>query len=294
MIEVLQPGPLTTVQDLGRAGLAHLGVPRGGAADAASLRRANQLTGNPPGAAGLEVTLGRLTVRFETDAVVAVTGAPVPLLLTAGAPEPVHGAAFAVPAGAVLRLGSPVAGLRSYLAVDGGIDVMPVLGSRSADPRSGLGGKPLRPGERLPVGRPRSRQEKLPPGQQRTLMSGPAELRAIAGPRDDWFTAAALATLGTAGYQVSPRSDRTGLRLDGPPLQRAPGQDRELRSEGMAAGSLQVTHDGQPILLLADHPTTGGYPVIAVVVSADLELAAQLRPGQQVRFALSPPAHGRR
>ena len=170
----------------------------------------------------------------------------------------------------------------------------PVLGSRSADPRSGLGPEPLRPGMRLPLGRPRSLQEKLSAEQQRTLTSDPAELRAIAGPRDDWFTAAALATLGTASYQVSPRSDRTGLRLDGPPVQRAPGRDRELPSEGMAAGSLQVTHDGQPILLLADHPTTGGYPVIAVVVSADLGLAAQLRPGQQVRFALSPPARGRR
>jgi KipI family sensor histidine kinase inhibitor len=295
MIEVIQPGPLTTVQDLGRAGLAHLGVPRGGAADAASLRRANLLTGNPPDAAGLEVTLGRLTVRFETDAVVAVTGALVPLTLTSGhAPVPAHEAAFAVPAGAVLRLGSPTAGLRSYLAVDGGIDVMPELGSRSADPRSGLGPEPLRPGDRLPVGRPRSLQEKPPAERQRTLTPGPAELRAIAGPRDDWFSAAARATLGTASYQVSPSSDRTGLRLNGPPLQRAPGRDGELPSEGVAAGSLQVTHDGQPILLLADHPTTGGYPVIAVVVSADLGLAAQLRPGQQVRFAVSPPARGRR
>ena len=122
-------------------------------------------------------------------------------------------------------------------------------------------------------------------------MPGVAELRAIAGPRDDWFSAAALATLGTTSYQVSPASDRTGLRLSGPSLGRAPGRTGELPSEGVAAGSLQVTHDGQPILLLADHPTTGGYPVIAVVVSADLGLAAQLRPGQQVRFSVSsgPP-----
>jgi allophanate hydrolase subunit 2 len=123
---------------------------------------------------------------------------------------------------------------------------------------------------------------------------GPAKLRAIAGPRDDWFSAAALATLGSASYQVSPTSDRTGLRLSGPALGRAPGRAGELPSEGMAAGSLQVTHDGQPILLLADHPTTGGYPVIAVVVSADLGLAGQLRPGQQVRIAVSRPARGKR
>jgi biotin-dependent carboxylase-like uncharacterized protein len=293
-MEVLQPGPLTTVQDLGRAGLAHLGVPGSGAADVASFRQANRLAGNPAEAAGLEVTLGRLAVRFGTDTVVAVTGAPVALTLSAGAPEPVHGTAFEVPAGAVLRLAFPAAGLRSYLAVNGGIDLPPVLGSRSADRRSGLGPEPLRTGDRLPVGRPRSLQKKLPAERPRTLMSGPADLRAIAGPRDDWFSAAALTTLGTASYQVSPASDRTGLRLAGPALPRAPGRAGELRSEGMAAGSLQVTHDGQPILLLADHPTTGGYPVIAVVISADLGLAAQLRPGQQVRFAVSPPAPGRR
>ena len=290
-IEVLQPGPMTTVQDLGRAGLAHLGVPGSGAADAVSLRRANLLAGNPPGAAGLEVTLGRLALRFATDAVVAVTGAPVSLALAAGDTErePAFGAAFVVPAAAVLRLGTPPTGLRSYLAIDGGVDVAPVLGSRSADRRSGLGPPPLRPGERLPVGRPRSPDEKPAVERPRTVGPGHAELRTILGPRDDWFSAAALATLGTASYQVSPASDRTGLRLDGPPLERAPGRAGELPSEGTAAGSLQVTHDGQPILLLADHPTTGGYPVIAVVESADLGLAGQLRPGQSVRFAVSPP-----
>jgi KipI family sensor histidine kinase inhibitor len=311
-LEVLQPGPLTTVQDLGRAGLAHLGVPGSGAADAASLRRANMLAGNQPGAAGLEVTLGRLAVRFEHDAVVAVTGAPVSLTLATGHaggsgpvgsgvspgesvpprdaaaedPGPVFGTAFAVPAGAVLRLGTPTAGLRSYLAVDGGIDVPPVLGSRSADRRSGLGPVALRPGERLPIGQPRSRIERQPVELPRTVEAGAVVLRSIAGPRDDWFSAAALATLDTSSYQVSRSSDRTGLRLDGPRLRRAPGREGELPSEGMAAGSLQVTHDGQPILLLADHPTTGGYPVIAVVVAADLGLAAQLRPGQEVRFAV--------
>jgi len=287
-VEVLQPGPLTTVQDLGRAGLAHLGVPRSGAADAASLRRANGQVGNPPDAAGLEVTLGRLVVRFESGSLVAVTGAPVPMTLSeASSPAPAHGTAFGVRAGAVLRLGAPAAGLRSYLAVDGGFDVTAILGSRSADLRSGLGPAPLRAGERLPVGRPRSLPEKLPAERPRPAISGPAALRAIAGPRDDWFSAAALATLASASYQVSPSSDRTGLRLDGPRLERAPGREGELPSEGVAAGSLQVTHDGQPILLLADHPTTGGYPVIAVVVSADLGLAAQLRPGQQVGFAIS-------
>ena len=298
-LEVLQPGPLTTIQDLGRPGLAHLGVPHSGAADAASFRLANQLAGNDEAAAALEVTLGRLALRFGFDAVVALAGAPVPVRLTAagaspqGDPadvNPIGGTVVRIPAGAILRLGSPPAGLRTYLAVSGGIDVPPVLGSRSADVHSGLGPPALRRGDRLPVGRTRSR-----PGQQQRrgpalrpespAIAGPAQitdLRVLAGPRDDWFSAGALAALAGGSYQVSAASNRTGLRLTGPVLRRA--RDTELPSEGMAAGSLQVTHDGQPILLLADHPTTGGYPVIAVVASADLGLAAQLRPGQRIRF----------
>jgi KipI family sensor histidine kinase inhibitor len=329
-VEVLQPGLLTTVQDLGRAGLGHLGVPASGAADPGSLRLANSLVGNEPGAACLEVTLGRLALRFESDAVVAVTGAPAPVRVDDA--EFFPGAAVAVGAGSVLRLGAPAAGLRSYVAIDGGFDVRPVLGSRSADGLSGLGPRPLRPGDWLPVGRPRSRQKEdrqtrlrtagpaagPPPAntvqagtvqastvqagtvqagtvqagtvqagtvQAGTVQASTVELRAIAGPRDDWFGAAALEALAGANYVVSPASNRTGLRLTGPPLRRV--RTRELPSEGMAAGSLQVTHDGQPILLLADRPTTGGYPVIAVIAAADLGLAGQLRPGQQVRFRVS-------
>jgi biotin-dependent carboxylase-like uncharacterized protein len=286
---VLRSGLLTTVQDLGRAGLAHLGVPASGAADAGSLRLANSLVGNEAGAACLEVTLGRLALRFESAAVVAITGAPAPV--SVGDDEFAPGTAVAVPAGSVLRLGAATDGLRSYVAINGGINVRPVLGSRSADCLSGLGPRPLRPGDWLPVERPRS----LPRESQRQRLrthvpalpsAGAAELRVIAGPRDDWFSAAALDALASASFVVSPASNRTGLRLTGPALRRErPG---ELSSEGMAAGSLQVTHDGQPILLLADRPTTGGYPVIAVVVAADLGLAAQLRPGQQVRFRVSP------
>jgi KipI family sensor histidine kinase inhibitor len=300
-VQVLQPGPLTTIQDLGRAGLAHLGVPPSGAADAESLRQANYLVGNDAGAACLEVTLGRLVLRFECDAVVAVTGAPVPIRVGSATDSGVGGerandrehapaAAFAAAAGSVLRLGAPVSGLRSYVAVDGGIGVRPVLGSRSADCLSGLGPAPLRPGEWLPVQRPRSHPEiprdERPRGAEPPAPgAGPVELRAIAGPRDDWFTAAALDALAAGTYVVSPASNRTGLRLTGPDLRR--GRPGELPSEGMVTGSVQVTHDGQPILLLADHPTTGGYPVIAVVVSADLGRAAQLRPGQQIRFRVS-------
>jgi KipI family sensor histidine kinase inhibitor len=288
-VEVLQPGPLTTIQDLGRAGLAHLGVPASGAADADSLRLANSLVGNEAGAAGLEVTLGRLALRFESAAVVAVTGAPA--LVSVGDDEFASGTAIAVPAGSVLRLGGAAVGLRSYVAINGGVDVGLVLGSRSADGLSGLGPRPLRPGDWLPVKRPRSRLRDG--GRQRTravvptlLSAGTAELRVIAGPRDDWFGAAAIDALAAASFVVTPASNRTGLRLAGPALRRE--RLGELPSEGMAAGSLQVTHEGQLILLLADRPTTGGYPVIAVVVTADLGLAAQLRPGQQVRFRVSP------
>ncbi len=300
-VDVVQPGPLTTVQDLGRAGLEHLGVPASGAADSGSLRRANDLVGNDGNDGCLEVTLGRLALRFGFDAVVALTGAPAPIRLSSAdgtAIGPIHETAFAVPAGSLLRLAAPPAGLRSYLAIRGGIAVPPVLGSRSADTLSGLGPPPLRPGQRLPVGRPRSRPDDRQGQQQRaarpaaaassaSATSSPAsvaELRVIPGPRDDWFRAAAMAALASGSYQVTAASNRSGLRLAGPLLRRA--SERELPSEGMAAGSLQVSHDGQPILLLADHPTTGGYPVIGVVVSADLGVAAQLRPGQRIRFRL--------
>ncbi|HKD88615.1 MAG TPA: urea amidolyase family protein [Streptosporangiaceae bacterium] len=300
-VEVVRPGPLTTIQDLGRAGLAHLGVPASGAADAGSLRLANELVGNDEGAACLEVTLGRLELRFGFDAAVALAGAPAPVrLIPAAGTGPAHETAFAVPAGTALRLGAPPTGLRSYLAISGGIDVPPVLGSRSADLLSGLGPAPLRPGDRLRVGRARSRPVSEKARRPRT--AGPSAaaqrpgappqitetvLRVIRGPRDDWFSEGAISALAGESYQVTAASNRSGLRLAGPPLHRE--RRDELPSEGVAAGSLQVSHDGQPILLLADRPTTGGYPVIGVVVSADLDVAAQLRPGQRVRFQLVAP-----
>jgi biotin-dependent carboxylase-like uncharacterized protein len=298
MIEVVRPGPLATVQDLGRPALGHLGVPRSGAADAASLRRANQLAGNPLDAAGLEVTLGRAVLRFSREALAAVTGAAAPVTLTRGPDQaaiPVEfEAAFAVPAGALLRIGTPAAGLRTYLAVRGGIDVPAVLGSRSADLLSRLGPAPLRAGDLLPVGAAghAGTGGHEAGGVSRTGshrgpgVTAPAELRVLPGPRDDWFAAGAIDILCGAGYVVTPASDRVGLRLDGPALPRASASSGELASEGMVTGALQVPPDGKPILLLADHPVTGGYPVIAVVRSADIGLAAQLRPGQPVRFTL--------
>jgi KipI family sensor histidine kinase inhibitor len=299
-IEVRSPGPLATVQDLGRPGYGHLGVPRSGAADAGSLRLANRLVGNPENAAGLEFTLGGAALRFHTAAWVAVTGAPADVRLRAGHAGPAGdrsgiGVPFRVPAGTELTVSAPAAGLRSYLAVRGGIDVPPVLASRSSDGLSGLGPAPLRPGDVLPIGTtpgcgpivadvaPLAGVPGGPGGPSRPgRHGGPAELRVVPGPRDDWFGAGALDLLRTGEYVVTGASDRTGLRLDGPPLPR--GRDGELPSEGMVTGALQVPPDGLPILFLTDHPVTGGYPVIAVVASADIGRAAQLRPGDAVTF----------
>jgi biotin-dependent carboxylase-like uncharacterized protein len=229
--------------------------------------------------------------------VVAVTGAVAAVTVAAGEGAPQEARSdrmLAVPAGSVLRLAAPVAGLRSYLAVRGGLDVPVVLGSRSADLISGLGPRPLRAGDRLPVGAGAAPgglddAQGNPGGLASPPMpAGPdavVDLRVLAGPRDDWFNPVALQTLTGEPYRVTPASNRTGLRLAGPALARA--QAGELPSEGMVRGAIEVPHDGQPILLLADHPATGGYPVIAVVHSADVSAAAQLRPGQRVRFVLA-------
>jgi KipI family sensor histidine kinase inhibitor len=304
-IEVIRTGPLATVQDLGRPGYGHLGVPRSGAADAASFRLANRLVGNPENAAGVEITLGGAVLRFRTAAWAAVTGAPAAVRLRAargagpgagtGGDRSGMGVPFAVPAGTELTVPAPAAGLRSYLAVRGGIDVPPVLGSRSSDALSGLGPAPLRPGDVLPLGSTRGCGPILADvAPFAGFTPGPAGLRVVPGPRDDWFAAGALDILRGGDYVVTGASDRSGLRLSGPALPR--GRDGELPSEGMVTGALQVPPDGRPILFLADHPVTGGYPVIAVVVSADIPRAAQLRPGDQVRFQyerLSVPAPGR-
>ncbi|WP_157246330.1 biotin-dependent carboxyltransferase family protein [Nonomuraea typhae] len=280
MIDVLRPGPYTTVQDLGRPGFAHLGVPRSGAADLPSLRLANRLVGNPEGAAGLELTFGGAHLAFRTGAWVAVTGASCPV---SGAGAAGMGAPFWVPAGAGLRFGTPATGLRTYLAVRGGIAVEPVLGSRSTDSLSGLGPEVLRAGTLLPVG-PAHGQPEITVDVAPSRPVGGAVLRVVPGPRTDWFVPGALRELCGRPYEVSQDSNRVGVRLRGPKLERA--RDGELPSEGMVAGAIQVPPSGQPIVFLADHPPTGGYPVIGVVRAADLPVAAQLRPGGDVRFTL--------
>ncbi|NGO08252.1 biotin-dependent carboxyltransferase family protein [Streptomyces sp. HC44] len=278
-LAVVRAGALTTVQDQGRPGHAHLGVPRSGALDGPAAALVNRLVGNPPEAAVLETTLNGCAVRPRSAVTVAVGGAPCPVFVD-GRPV-AWGAPVHVPGGALLSVGTAVSGVRSYVGVSGGVAVEPVLGSRSTDLLSGLGPPPLTDGMVLPLGRPTAPHARVDLAAQ----SGPpAELvlRVTLGPRADWFTAAAVRTLTTHTYRVSSASNRIGLRTEGPALERArPG---ELPSEGMVLGAIQVPPDGRPVIFLADHPTTGGYPVIAVVRAEDLPATAQAAPGTPVRF----------
>lgn len=276
---VEDPGPLTTVQDEGRVGRAAIGVGRSGACDRASYRLANRLVGNPPGATALEVTFGGLSLRSEDDLVIVTTGAPCP-----GAP---HNGPARLAAGEVLRLGAPEAGLRTYVAVRGGLSVPPVLGSRATDVLGGLGPAPLAPGDRLGVG-----EDVGPmPGVDFAAVAGPTsglvEVTITEGPRRDWFDDEAWRLLLGQQFVVSGESNRVGVRLEGEPLARS--RDGELPSEGMLRGALQIPPSGLPVLFLADHPVTGGYPVIGYVVDADVDRCAQLRPGQPLRFHTLAP-----
>ena len=290
-LEVLATGAQTTVQDRGRPGLAALGVGRSGAADARSLDLANRLLGNPPEAAALEVTVGGLAVRARGGGgYVALTGADCPMSID-GRPVP-SAAVVWLPDGAELRLGVPTAGLRSYLAVRGGIDVPSVLGSRATDTLAGLGPAPLRDGDRLPVGPTPAEAPHVDVAPVAPPTTGEITLRVVLGPRDEWFTDEAVQALTSTPFVVGSDSDRVGVRLTGASLARA--RDGEISSEGMVPGALQVPPSGEPVLFLADHPVTGGYPVVAVVRAADVPLAAQARPGQQIRFELTGGARDRR
>jgi biotin-dependent carboxylase-like uncharacterized protein len=277
-MRVVAPGPLTTVQDLGRPGYGHVGVPPSGALDPGALRLANRLVGNPETAAGLETTFGGLAVVLDAPSCLALTGAPAPLTVN-GRPAPLY-APFHAPAGALVTLATPSSGVRSYLAVAGGIAIAPVLGSRCADVLSGLGPPPLSTEDTLPIGEPT--------GLPSTVDSAPAwppgdgTLRLYPGPRDDWFTGEALDLLTSQPYRVTTHSNRIGVRLAGPALTRR--HNAELPSEGLVTGAVQVPADGQPLVFLADRPTTGGYPVIGVVDPRDLRIAAQARPGAQLTF----------
>lgn len=277
-LTVVRAGALTTVQDRGRPGWAHLGVPRSGALDRPAARLANRLVGNAESAALLETTLNGVTVRLDHATDVAVTGAPAPVRVD-GRPAG-WGVSIAVPAGAVVDVGSTRSGVRSYLAVAGGVTTDPVLGSRCTDTLSCLGPPPLSNGQTLPIGAPAD-----PPGSgSLTAPRPPGEvvLRLRLGPDDGWFTTGGLRTATESTYAVSPSSNRVGVRLRGPAI--AWVEDREMDSAGMVLGAVQVPPDGEPLVFLADHPTTGGYPVLGVVDDDDLSTLAQARPGSPVRF----------
>ncbi|WP_256094579.1 biotin-dependent carboxyltransferase family protein [Streptomyces sp. EN27] len=280
-LHVVRPGALTTVQDAGRPGLAHLGVGRAGALDAPAARLANRLVGNPPDAAVLETTLTGCAVRPDRPVVAVVGGAGCRVTVD-GRPV-AWGAPVRVPAGAVLDAGPAGTGLRSYLAFAGGLVPDPVLGSRSTDLLSGLGPAPLSEGDEVPLGETVPGAP-LPAAGPVPWPGAPAELvlPVHPGPRDDWFTEAALRTLLTAAYRVSPHSNRIGLRTEGPALERS--RTEELPSEGMVLGAIQVPPDGRPVVFLNDHPTTGGYPVIGAVPERALAAAAQAVPGTRLRF----------
>ena len=282
-ITMLRPGMLTTVQDLGRWGFQASGVPVAGPMDEYSHFLANRIVGNPPSAAALEVTLIGPELEANVALTCAVAGAT--FALTAGdAMVPMH-EPFTVRPGQRLRFGARCAGARATLAIRGGIDVPPVFGSRATSliSRMGpLGGRPLKPGDELPVSTAPVAAGPATPVVPLPLPVGGARLRIVVGPQERFFTTGAYRTLFASRYVITPTSNRMGYRLDGPRLEHAGRAD--ILSDATPIGSLQIPASGHPILLMADRQTTGGYPKIGVVISADLPLAGQLAPGDWVEF----------
>ena len=281
-LQVLEAGPLLTIQDGGRPGWAHLGVPVAGAADHGSARRANRLAGNRPDAAGLEAQGGGCRLRLSAARTLAVTGARADLTVD-GLPAR-QDAPLALPAGAEVVIGVCRQGIRVYVAVAGGLDVDEVLGSRSTDTLSGLGPPPLRAGDVVGLGRLESGILYDDFSRPLPRAADVVEVSARLGPRDDWLSTAGRARLDDGEFVVAPTSDRTGLRLTGPVVDL---MDRgDLPSEGVVAGAVQVPPGGQPIVLMRNHPATGGYPAVAVVDDEGVDALAQASPGQRVRFRL--------
>ena len=285
-LRIIEPGLLSTIQDLGRPGYAALGVAPSGALDRGAARTANRLVGNPEGAAVVEVTMGGLRVIAERDLWFAVTGAWGPIRLTAAGSVPHELDPYEAhpwPAGSELQLDWFGHGARAHLAVRGGIEAQTVLGSRATDVLAGIGPPRLRAGDELPIG-----DEPHDPIPVAVLAPWGAphddelEVELAPGPRADWFAASALEALFEAVWTVTNDADRIGMRLHGPVLART--RQAELPSEGMVPGAVQVPPSGRPTILLADGPVTGGYPVLAVATDAALDLLAQARPGTRLRF----------
>jgi biotin-dependent carboxylase-like uncharacterized protein len=285
VITVLKPGLLTTVQDAGRPGWRRFGMPLAGAIDQRAYAVANLLAGNPLDAAVLEATLSGPALRFEADGSAAIAGADMKPTLDGTPVEP--WSAFPVRAGATLAFGAAALGCRAYLAVRGGIDVPSVLGSRSTYVRAavgGLNGRPLKAGDAVPVGAapPAATRLRRIPREFVPRYGGEVQLRALPGPQDDYFTAEGMATLWSATWQVTPRNDRMGYRLDGPRIAHVGSAD--IVSDALGPGAIQVPGDGKPIVLAVDAQTTGGYPKIAWVIGPDLPALAQARAGARLRF----------
>ena len=284
-LERLKTGPLALLEDLGRPGLAQMGVTRSGAADRRSHTLANRLVANPHDRATVEVTFGGFSARVRGgDVAIAVTGADADPSVN-GIPFGTNSIHYAHD-GQVISLGAPRSGLRSYLAVRGGIDAEPMLGSRSYDVMSAIGPQPLKPGDLLSVGEHTAEFPELDQAPVASIAGDLLELVVVPGPRDDWFTEPDA--LVHTDWVASDRSDRVGMRLVGRPL-RHRWPDRQLPSEGATRGAIQVPPNGLPVILGPDHPVTGGYPVIGVVAERDIDKVAQVRPGQHVRMHWSRP-----
>lgn len=281
-LTVVRPGMLTTIQDLGRWGQQHVGVPAAGPMDWFAHRLANQRLGNADSDATLEVTLIGPELLADDEVGCVVTGAEFEV--TAGERRTRSGEPFVVRAGERVRFGARLSGARAFFAVEGGFRVDPVLGSRATSLFSRIGpfgGRALKIGDVLPVlrargGAPRSIGRALP-----ATRNG-ARVRVMLGPHQSRFPASALRALGASRFRVTPESNRMGYRLDGPRLEFISGTD--ILSDATPIGSIQVPASGHPILLMADRQTTGGYPKIATVITADLPLAGQLAPGDWIEF----------
>ncbi len=290
-VRVIKPGMLTTIQDRGRWGLQSRGVPVAGPMDPVSHRLANALVGNDGDAATVEVTLVGPLLEFEDERVIAVTGADFELVLD-GKPMPV-GAPFIAPSHSKLRFGARQRGARAYIAIAGGIQVPPTLNSRSTHLTSAMGGlegRPLRAGDRLPLGDVHQTR-RAGPAPAEPIVPLPergAVIRVLAGPQQEYFSEGALDVLQSAPYTIAENSDRMGFRLQGPRLSHVRGAD--IISDATPLGVLQVPASGQPILLMADRQTSGGYPKIATVITADISAAGQLCPGETITFRVCTPA----
>lgn len=276
-VTVITAGPLTTVQDRGRFGHRDRGVSPSGAADLGSAAHANRLAGNPASAAVLEATLGHLVLRASGALVIAVTGATCPGVRM---DEPVD-----LAAGATLALGAARAGARAYVAIRGGVAVPPVLGSRSTDILGGLGPAPLRDGDTLQVGADPATMpapgQHLPP-EPLPAPGSAARLELLRGPRDDRLSRHGWEGLESQEWSVTPRSSRVAVRLAGAALTVV---GAAVDPEPLVRGAIQVPPDGHPIVFLADHPVTGGYPVVGVLTAASCDLLAQCRPGCAVSLS---------